>query len=30
VAGGILAGVVAVLWYSSALWFYNGYQLAHL
>ena len=30
VAGGILAGVVAVLWYSSALWFYNGYQLPHL
>ena len=30
VAGGILAGVVAVLWYSSALWFYSGYQLPHL
>jgi hypothetical protein len=30
VAGGILAAVVAVLWYSSALWFYNGYQLPHL
>lgn len=29
-AGGTLAGVVAVLWYSSALWFYNGYQLPHL
>jgi hypothetical protein len=29
-AGGILATVVALLWYSSALWFYNGYQLPHL
>jgi hypothetical protein len=29
-AGGTLAAVVAVLWYSSALWFYNGYQLPHL
>ncbi len=29
-AGGTLAAVVAVLWYSSALWFYNHYQLPHL
>jgi Family of unknown function (DUF6529) len=29
VAGGILAVTVAVLWYSSALWYYNGYQLPH-
>jgi hypothetical protein len=29
-AVGTLAGVVAVLWYSSALWFYDGYQLPHL
>jgi Family of unknown function (DUF6529) len=29
-AGGTLAGVMAVLWYSSALWFYHGYQLPHL
>jgi hypothetical protein len=26
-AGGTLAVVVAVLWYTSALWYYNGYQL---
>jgi hypothetical protein len=26
-AGGLLAFLVAVLWYSSALWYYNGYQL---
>ena len=26
-AGGALAILVAVLWYSSALWYYNGYQL---
>lgn len=30
VAGGTLAIVAGVLWYSSALWFYNGYQLPHL
>jgi hypothetical protein len=30
VAGGTLAVTVAVLWYSSALWYYNGYQLPHL
>ena len=30
VAGGVLAVAVAVLWYSSALWYYNGYQLPHL
>jgi len=29
-AGGTLAIVVAVLWYSSALWYYNGYQLPHI
>ncbi len=29
-AGGTLAIVVAVLWYSSALWYYNGFQLPHL
>jgi Family of unknown function (DUF6529) len=29
-AGGILAVVIAVLWYTSALWYYNGYQLPHL
>ncbi len=28
--GGTLAVTVAVLWYSSALWFYNGNQLPHL
>ena len=26
-AGGTLAVLVAVLWYTSALWYYNGYQL---
>ena len=30
VAGGILAIVVGVLWYTSALWYYHGYQLPHL
>ncbi len=30
VAGGMLAVTVAVLWYSSALWYYNGSQLPHL
>ena len=30
VAGGTLAVTVAVLWYSSALWYYNGSQLPHL
>jgi hypothetical protein len=29
-AGGTLAVLVAVLWYSSALWYYNGYQLPHI
>jgi hypothetical protein len=29
-AGGTLAVVIAVLWYTSALWYYNGYQLPHL
>jgi Family of unknown function (DUF6529) len=26
-AGGALAILIAVLWYTSALWYYNGYQL---
>jgi hypothetical protein len=29
-AGGTLAVVITVLWYTSALWYYNGYQLPHL
>jgi hypothetical protein len=29
-AGGALAVLVAVLWYTSALWYYNGYQLPGL
>jgi hypothetical protein len=28
-AGGMLAIVVGVLWYTSALWYYNGGQLPH-
>ena len=28
--GGTLAIVIGVLWYTSALWYYNGYQLPHL
>jgi uncharacterized protein DUF6529 len=27
VAGGLLAILLGVLWYSSALWYYNGFQL---
>jgi hypothetical protein len=27
VAGGALAVLVGVLWYTSALWYYNGYRL---
>jgi len=27
VAGGALAVVIGVLWYTSALWYYNGYRL---
>jgi Family of unknown function (DUF6529) len=27
VAGGTLAVLLAVLWYTSALWYYNGYRL---
>ena len=27
VAGGTLAAVIGVLWYTSALWYYNGYRL---
>jgi hypothetical protein len=30
VAGGTLAVVVAVLWYTSALWYYDGFQLPAL
>lgn len=30
VAGGTLAIVLGVLWYTSALWYYHGYQLPHL
>ena len=30
VAGGTLAVIVGVLWYTSALWYYNGYQLPAL
>jgi hypothetical protein len=30
VAGRTLAVVVGVLWYSSALWYYNGFRLPHL
>ena len=26
-AGGTLAIVIGVLWYTSALWYYSGYQL---
>src|SRR5260370_13368172 len=29
-AGGTLAVVLGVLWYTSALWYYHGYQLPHL
>jgi hypothetical protein len=29
-AGGLLAFLVAILWYTSALWYYNGYQLPGL
>jgi Family of unknown function (DUF6529) len=29
VAGGTLAVVIGVLWYTSALWYYNGFQLPH-
>jgi uncharacterized protein DUF6529 len=29
-AGGTLAVLTAVLWYTSALWYYNGYQLPGL
>jgi Family of unknown function (DUF6529) len=28
--GGMLAIIVGILWYTSALWYYNGYQLPHL
>jgi Family of unknown function (DUF6529) len=30
VAGGTLAVVIGVLWYSSALWYYNGFRLPQL
>ena len=29
-AGGTLAVILGVLWYTSALWYYNGLQLPHL
>ena len=29
-AGGTLAILIGVLWYTSALWYYNGFQLPHL
>jgi uncharacterized protein DUF6529 len=29
-AGGMLAVIVGVLWYTSALWYYNGFQLPHV
>jgi hypothetical protein len=29
-AGGTLAILVGVLWYTSALWYYDGYRLPHL
>jgi len=29
-AGGTLAIIVGVLWYTSALWYYNGFQLPNL
>ncbi len=29
VVGGMLAITIGVLWYTSALWYYNGYQLPH-
>jgi hypothetical protein len=28
--GGTLAVVAAVLWYTSALWYHNGYHLPHI
>jgi len=30
VTGGVLAVVVGVLWSTSALWYYNGFQLPAL
>ena len=30
VAGGVLAVVVGVLWYTSALWYYNGFHVPAL
>ena len=30
VAGGSLAVVIGVLWYTSALWYYNSFRLPHL
>jgi Na+/H+ antiporter NhaD/arsenite permease-like protein len=27
VAGGVLVTVIGVLWYSSALWYFNGHHL---
>jgi hypothetical protein len=30
VAGGTLVTVVVVLWYTAALWYFNGFRLPHL
>jgi hypothetical protein len=30
VAGGTLATVVVVLWYTAALWYFNGFRPPHL
>jgi hypothetical protein len=27
VAGGVLVTVIGVVWYTSSLWFFNGYHL---
>jgi Family of unknown function (DUF6529) len=29
VAGGTIAVVIVVLWYTAALWYYNGFELPH-
>ena len=30
VAGGTLVTVVVLLWYTAALWYFNGFRLPHL
>jgi len=30
ITGGMLATAIGLLWYTSALWYYNDYQLPHL